>query len=84
MKELILVKNSMAISNIGKLSLIPLYLKDLQSYMQKEKSYICKQCGKAFAYISNLQILEEIHTGETAYGCKQCGKAFICSLFFKT
>jgi hypothetical protein len=30
MKELTLVKNSMAISNIGKLSLIPLCLKDLQ------------------------------------------------------
>nr|XP_019606989.1 PREDICTED: zinc finger protein 677-like [Rhinolophus sinicus] len=41
-----------------------------------EKSYKCKDCGKAFSKNSNLRNHEIIHSGQRPYKCNECGKAF--------
>uniref|UniRef100_H0Y017 ZFP30 zinc finger protein n=1 Tax=Otolemur garnettii TaxID=30611 RepID=H0Y017_OTOGA len=39
-----------------------------------EKTYECKQCGKAFRQCAHLSQHQRIHTSE----CKKCGKIFTC------
>ncbi|KAM9034827.1 zinc finger protein 527-like [Sarcophilus harrisii] len=40
------------------------------------KRYACDQCGKAFAWKSDLGQAQEIPPGEEFYKCTECGKAF--------
>ncbi|MEJ1276002.1 zinc finger protein 386 (Kruppel-like) [Cricetulus griseus] len=41
-----------------------------------QKSYKCKECGKAFKYCSSYTKHSIVHTGEKPYKCKLCGKSF--------
>uniref|UniRef100_A0A9L0INB6 C2H2-type domain-containing protein n=1 Tax=Equus asinus TaxID=9793 RepID=A0A9L0INB6_EQUAS len=42
----------------------------------REKSYKCSECGKAFSKSSNLMNHERIHSAQRPYKCNECGKAF--------
>nr|KAF6297832.1 hypothetical protein mPipKuh1_019180 [Pipistrellus kuhlii] len=44
-----------------------------------EKTYKCKECGKAFRNSSCLRVHVRTHTGEKPYKCIHCGKAFSTS-----
>ncbi|EHB13763.1 Zinc finger protein 120, partial [Heterocephalus glaber] len=51
-------------------------LRIYERFHMEEKTYVCKQCGKAFSRHCQCQIHERTHTGEKPYACRQCGKAF--------
>lgn len=42
----------------------------------KNKKYVCRFCGKAFAGQSNLEAHQRVHTGEKPFRCATCGKLF--------
>ncbi|XP_033081559.1 zinc finger protein 181 isoform X5 [Trachypithecus francoisi] len=48
----------------------------LHQTCNREKIYICSECGKAFGKQSILNRHWRIHTGEKPYECRECGKAF--------
>ncbi|KAH7729511.1 zinc finger protein [Aphelenchoides avenae] len=57
---------------------------------RKQNDYVCKFCGKRYAYASslcnfcdksftnqgNMQVHQRVHTGERPYKCEACGKSY--------
>lgn len=42
----------------------------------RKKSYVCRECGKAFTQPANFLQHSRIHTGEKPFECTVCEKAF--------
>ena len=41
-----------------------------------KKPHQCRDCGKSFAQITNLQLHNRLHSGDMPYECDDCGKIF--------
>ncbi|XP_040276830.1 oocyte zinc finger protein XlCOF7.1-like [Bufo bufo] len=50
-------------------------VKHQRTYTGK-KTISCSECGKCFAWKSQLVDHQRIHTGETPFSCQECGKSF--------
>ncbi|PAV73663.1 hypothetical protein WR25_18834 [Diploscapter pachys] len=47
-----------------------------QSQQQTQSQYICKFCGKRYAYASSLYVHTRNHTNERPFKCRYCDKTF--------
>jgi len=41
-----------------------------------DKNYVCRDCGKQFAYARNLRYHRRLHKSERPFKCSACGKCF--------
>jgi len=41
-----------------------------------DKNYVCRDCGKQFAYARNLRYHRRLHKSERPFKCAMCGKCF--------
>uniref|UniRef100_A0AC35U6E2 Zinc finger protein n=1 Tax=Rhabditophanes sp. KR3021 TaxID=114890 RepID=A0AC35U6E2_9BILA len=49
---------------------------DSQNLAKRSTDYVCKFCGKHYAYASSLYVHTRLHTGERPFHCNFCEKTF--------